>query len=321
MKVAICGAGQMGQVHFDTFSRLADSQVVAIADPVPERLGRFSEKGAATFTDADVMLDEVGADVAVVATPTAFHAPLSIKALEKGMHVFCEKPMARSVAEGEAMIRAAEKAGKTLGIGYVLRYHDAYRMARDHILSGKLGAIGTVRTSRCAQKAGAWTADLAANGGVTFELLSHDLDWLAWSLGPVKRIFARGLAKGRERVERDYCLAVVRFANGAIGHLEASLAEAQEFYASYEVAGDAGLLSYDTRRSAVIEARLLTAEGLRTSSETPQGERPFARQVRTFVKAVSTGADYEVDGAEALEALRLTEAAYESIQTGEPVEV
>jgi len=320
MKVVICGVGQMGRVHFDTFSKIDGVQVAAVADPVPARLGRFSEKGVATFPDGFQMLEKTGADVAVIATPTSLHAPLAIKALENGMNVFCEKPMARSVDEGRAMVEAAAKADRTLGVGYCLRYHDAYILARDYIRSGKLGSIGTVRTSRCAADAPEWTADVEANGGAAFELLTHDLDWLGWSLGDVERVFARGLAKGKKRVERDYCLAVVRFACGAIGHLEGSLAEGDQFYAAYEVAGDGGLLSYDTRKSTVLEARLMRAEGLETSSETPQEQRPFARQACAYLEAVKKGGKYDLDGRAALKSLALTEAAYRSIQTGEPVE-
>ncbi len=320
MKVAICGAGQMGHAHFITLSEIDRVQVVAVADPASEKLGIYSERGVATFGSAEEMLDKANADIAVIATPTAFHAPLAIRALDRDMHVFCEKPMARTSSEGRKMVAAAEKSGKTLGVGYVLRHHEAYVLARNYICSGRLGNIGTVRTSRSASVAPRWTADIEANGGAAFELLTHDLDWLRWSLGPVRRIFARGLASRGAIVERDYCLAIIRFENGAIAHLEGSLAEADQFFAAYEVAGDAGLLSYDTRKSIVLEARLMTAEGLAASSETPQNERPFTRQVRAFLDAVESGRKYEVDGREGLESLVLTEAVLACIQSGEPVE-
>ncbi len=320
MNVVICGGGDMGRAHLETFSAIDGARVAAVAEPDPLKAGFFSERGIRTFADGREMLGSVSADLAVVATPTALHAPLTICALERGMNVFCEKPMARTVEDGRAMVKAAEKAGRTLGIGYVLRFHDAYILARDYIRSGKLGRTGTVRTSRCAQKAGSWAADLEANGGVAFELLTHDLDWLSWSLGPVKRIFARGLGRGKKRVERDYALAVVRFEDGTVAHLEGSLAEAQEFYASYEVAGSEGLISYDTRRSTVLEGRFITAEGLEGLSEAPQKKRPFARQIEAFVAAVEKGGGYEVPGEEGLKSLALTAAAYQSIQSGEPVE-
>ena len=187
--------------------------------------------------------------------------------------------------------------------------------------AGKLGQLGTVRTSRCAGSPAEWLKDVEANGGAAFELLTNDLDWLNWTLGPVKRIFARGLARGQRTVERDYTLAVVRFADGTVAHLEGSLAEAGEFYASYEIAGDGGLLAYDSRRATVLEARLVTPEGLQTMSEAPQAERPFARQVRAFVDAVRSGRPYEVSGEAALPALALAAAVYESVQTGRPVEM
>lgn len=320
MNVVICGAGEMGKLHFETFSNIDGLNVVAVSDPLPERIGSFSERGVRTFAHSEEMLDTVEADIAVVATPTGFHAPLSIQALEKGMHVFSEKPMARTVAEGEAMVAAAGKTAGTLGIGYVLRFHDAYRTARNYVTGGRLGRVGTVRTSRCGASRAPWHSDIEAHGGAAFELLTHDLDWLAWALGPVKRVFARGLAKDKKKLERDYVLAVVRFESGAIGHLEGSLAEMEDFYASYEIAGSEGLISYDTRKTAVLEARFMTPEGLRTSSEAPRNQRPFARQINAFVQACKTGDNYEMSGEEALKALRLTAAVDESVQSGQAIE-
>ncbi len=321
MKIVICGAGQMGRLHLETFSAIDGVTIAAVADPDPERTGALAEKGIRTFGDGDEMLATVKADVAVIATPTAFHAPLAIRAFEKGMHVFCEKPMARNLADGQAMVKAAEKAGRKLAVGYVLRFHDAYILAHDYIADAKLGRIGTVRTSRCAENPQAWTRDIEAHGGAVFELLTHDLDWLTWSLGGVKRIFARGLAKGKAKVERDYCLVVVRFENGVIGHLEGSLAEVGESYASYEIAGSGGLLAYDTRKSSVLEARLITSEGLRSSSETPRNERPFAREIHAFVEVLERDSAFEIFPQEALETLRLTSAVFESVRSGQPVEL
>jgi predicted dehydrogenase len=321
MKFAICGAGEMGQAHFETLRSLKGVEVVAISDPDARLASPFASRGIKVYARSEDMIDELRADCVSIATPTAFHSALACRALSKGFNVFCEKPMARTVDEGLAMVNAAAAARKTLGVGYVLRFHDAYRLARELVQAGKLGSAGTVRTSRCAQPGPDWRTDVAANGGAAFELLTHDLDWLSWSLGPVTRIFARGLAKGRQRVEKDYVLAVLRFACGAIGHLEGSLAEAGEFYASYEIAGDAGLLSYDTRRSAVLEARLLDAGRLRTMSQAPQNERPFARQMRAFAEAVEKGAEYEVSGQAALPALRLAAAVEQSVQSGAPVEL
>jgi predicted dehydrogenase len=321
MKVAICGLGDMGMVHFETLAALEDTVVVAAADPDPDKAARARNRGIRVYPAAEEMIGEIKADCVSIATPTSSHARLAIRALERGMDVFCEKPLARTFEEGVAMVRAAQKARKLLGAGYVLRFHDAYRLAREMARGGRLGQIGTVRTSRCAHLSAPWHRDVEANGGATFELLTHDLDWLSWTLGPVRRVFARGLARGKKTVERDYTLAVLRFADGTIGHLEGSLAEAGEFYAAYEIAGDAGLLAYDTRRAATLEARLMTAEGVETLSEAPQAVRPFVRQMRSFAQALAGGAPYEVSGEAALPALRLAEAVYESVQTGSRVEV
>lgn len=320
MKVALCGAGEMGNIHFDAFSRVEGVQVIAVADPDPARASALARGRARAYASSEEMIDSAGADIVSIAAPTHLHAPLALRALARGCHVFCEKPVARTVAEGESMARAAENAGRLLGFGYILRWNDAYRWARDAVAGGRIGRPGVVRTTRAKRQTAAWLSDLGKSGGAAFELLTHDLDWLQWSLGPVKRVFARGLAKGKSAVERDYCLAVVRFESGAIGHLEGSLAEADEAFATYEIAGDAGLISYDTRKSSVLEARLMTGDGLVHLSETPQNVRPFVRQVTAFVDAARAGRPFAVSTAEAMPALRLAAAVYDSIQSGSPVE-
>ena len=318
MKVAICGAGDIGSVHFETLAAIPGVEVVAVSDPDAARLEAVRD--ARKFASSDEMLEKASADMVTIAAPTQFHARLAIKALGRGMHVFSEKPMARNYADGVAMVEAARKAGRQLGIGYSLRWHDAYRLARDYMKDGRLGRIGTVRTSRCASAAPRWLDDVKANGGAVFELLTHDLDWLQWSLGPVKRIFTRGRAKAADTVERDYALAVLRFENGAIGHLEASLAEVGDFYATYEIAGSEGLLAYDTRKSATLETRVETGEGVRMAANAPGEKSLFAREFEAFVAAVREGRPFEVSGEEALPALRLAEAAFESLRSGKPVE-
>jgi predicted dehydrogenase len=320
MKVAICGAGDIGSVHLETLAAIAGVEVVAASDPDAARLAAAAARGARTFASSEEMIDKTAADIVTIATPTQFHASLARKALGRGMHVFCEKPMARTYADGAAMVEAARKADRQLGIGYSLRWHDAYRLARDYIREGKLGRVGTVRTSRCAAAAPRWLEDVKANGGAVFELLTHDLDWLRWSLGPVKRIFTRGRARGADTVEKDYCLAVLRFENGTIGHLEGSLAEVGDFYATYEIAGSEGLLAYDTRKSATLETRVETGEGVRIAANAPGRRSVFAREFEAFVSAVREGRPFEVSGEEALPALRLAEAAFESLQSGRPVE-
>ena len=319
MRVAICGAGDMGERHFAAFSAIDGVKVAAVSDVDEGKARRVASGGAKVYPSSEEMIEKSGVDCVSIATPTAFHARLAIQALGKGMHVFCEKPMARTVEEGEAMAKAAGKSGKVLAIGYSTRFNGAYVTARDMIRAGKLGKPGTIRTSRCATQEADWHGDIAGNGGAVFELMTHDLDWLAWTLGPVERVFARGLAKGKARVDRDYALAVIRFGSGTIAHLEASFAEMDGFHCAFEAAGDAGLLSYDSRRATTLEARLVTPDGLRRLSEAPQGQRPLEKEITAFVAAVQDGRGYAIPADEALVALRLAAAVEKSIETGQPV--
>jgi predicted dehydrogenase len=110
IRIGVIGLG-IGGGHADHFKKLADCEVTALADLNPDRLKTVGERLGITarYAEAGDMLEREPLDAVVIATPNKFHAPLTLAALKRGLHVFCEKPMAMSVAEATAMKAAAAK--------------------------------------------------------------------------------------------------------------------------------------------------------------------------------------------------------------------
>jgi len=148
VKVGIAGLGRSGwDIHAMIFEKMSDKyRVVAVSDPIEERRREAVEKfGCKTYSEFDHLIKDDEVELIVVATPSHLHAPCTIKALEAGKHVVCEKPMATNLAEADAMIETAKKTGKILTIFQNSLFAPDYLKVKEVIRSGKLGRIILVR--------------------------------------------------------------------------------------------------------------------------------------------------------------------------------
>jgi len=183
LRIGVIGLG-IGGHHAEHFAKLPGCVVAALSDLNPERLAAMGDKlgVAARFTDPIAMLDQVPLDAVAVATPNKFHAPLTIAALKRGCHVFCEKPMAMTLAEARAMKAAAVKARRNLMIDLSYRFNPMSAALKQQVESGLVGPIYFGRTvwhrQRGMPKFGGWfgNRDLAG-GGPLIDLGVHRIDW------------------------------------------------------------------------------------------------------------------------------------------------
>ena len=151
----------------------------------------------------------------------------------------------------------------------------------------------------------------------------HDLDWLLWTLGPAERVYSRGLCE-RGLPFLDYALTTVRHKSGAIAHVESSWAEVAGFRVQAEVAGDGGLLSYDSDQSGAFSIDLHqppeVSPGV-TVPTTHTAVSPYVLQLERMARAIRGEASTVGSPEEAYEALRLSLAALESIRTNRPIDL
>jgi len=151
VKVGIAGLGRSGwNIHARTLEKLSDKyEVAAVSDLMEERRREAVEKfGCRAYSEFDSLLKDEEVELVVVATPSHLHAPYSIKALEAGKNVVCEKPMASNLSEADEMIEAAKRTGKILTIFQNRRFAPDFLKVREVIQSGKLGRIVLVKIFR-----------------------------------------------------------------------------------------------------------------------------------------------------------------------------
>jgi UDP-N-acetylglucosamine 3-dehydrogenase len=325
-RVALIGAGTMGSVHAHQWKQVEGAELAGVLDPIREAASALGPD----FTDWDTLMAQVKPDIVDICTPTPFHRYYAEKAAAAGKAIFVEKPLARTLADCEAVVAAVERAGVPVMAGHVLRYFPEYAAAKRLVDAGRVGTPAAIRTARMAgfphpSRGANWYADPNQSGGVVLDMILHDFDWLRWTFGPVSRVFAQGLfGTAQYQAKLDYALVTLRFASGAVGHVTGSWAHPGGFRTTLEIAGDAGLIEHDSARSAplTVSLRASAAGGAGVAvPESPlaEGEDPYYLEIAAFVKALQAGMPPPVSVQDAYEAARIALAALESIETGKVV--
>ncbi|MEX0906510.1 MAG: Gfo/Idh/MocA family oxidoreductase [Balneolaceae bacterium] len=154
LNVLVVGCGNMGTSHARAYHKLNDFNIAGVVSRGPESRERLSSElgGLAMFDNYETALDETKPDAVCISTYPGTHAEYAIKALEAGAHVFVEKPIAETVDDAEAIVQAAEKAGKKVVVGYILRHHPGWKKFIEH--AGNLGKPLVMRMNLNQQSTG-----------------------------------------------------------------------------------------------------------------------------------------------------------------------
>lgn len=211
-RVALVGAGAFGRFCLDVYSGAPDLSVVAVADPSAAALARVEAIGARLETDWRSLLDDDGIEVIHVATPPYLRADVIEAAFDAGKSVFCEKPLALSLPDADAMIAQAAARDLALSVNYVMRYQPAYVLLERLASSGLVGSLRTISFQNFAQLVppGHWFWDRAKSGGIFVEHGVHFFDAYARVAGSPLEI--HGTAPRLEAVD-----VTIWYAGGALG--------------------------------------------------------------------------------------------------------
>ncbi|MFC4440008.1 MULTISPECIES: Gfo/Idh/MocA family protein [Natrialbaceae] len=313
MRVGIAGAGFTARTHIEAY-RETDVEIAALSSPSgpDETIAEF-DLDAEAYTDVDAMCDRADLDFVDVCTPTHTHLPIVRTAVDSGLDVFLEKPIAESLDSARELAAVVDDADVTCMVGHVVRFVPAYRRASEL----DIGSPGVARARRLSPfpdwGSNEWFADPEKSGGIFVDLAIHDLDYLRWCWGPVDRVFARTSGKSTSA----HGFATLRFENGAVGYVEASWAQPSERPLTYELelAGDDGLVEFS---SATDEPYVRwNEEG--STVERPLSEDGYRRELEHFVSSLESDSKPAVGPEDAVESLRLALAARRSAERGEPV--
>jgi predicted dehydrogenase len=282
-----------------------------------------SRLGARAVQDLEQLLEDPGLHAVVLATPNHLHADQAVRAARAGKHIFCEKPMALNLADCDRMIRAAEEAGVRLMVGHVVRFFPVFRRCHELATSGELGqplAVSIRRVTSGLQGFSAgWRSRMETSGGVLLEVHAHELDYLRCLCGDVETVYAQSarIALDASLGYDDTYYLTLRFRNGALGRLEASIASAIGEYRMM-VQGSEGTLTNGGFGGPIQFCRLGSETPALEVPDVPM-EDPYRRELRLFTEAVREGKEPPVTGRDGRAAVELALAAYRSAQLGTPV--
>lgn len=324
LKAAVVGLGVMGRHHARVYQGLRSSIGAVIAiDPNGEPVEIGSSAPLCCWTDVDAgyeaMVDH-GVQLASITCPTSLHAEMAIRAMELGIHVLVEKPIAHTAEDAQDMIACAKGYDRVLMVGHIVRYDPITDFIKGAIANGELGEIWRISARRIGP-----SPDRIRDVGVTVDLATHDIDAMRYVLGQDPREVA-AMVRYRDHGEEyeDQVDGWIEFSGGATGIVEADWITPVK-HRSMVVCGSKGMLIADYIERTAMKFRHYeygdVAPTARWTFPKDAFREPLGMEIQAFVTCVMTGCNPPISGEDGLIALRTALAMVDSSSTVEPVQL
>jgi predicted dehydrogenase len=305
LRFGICGLGFMGRTYFRYLRENPRAQVVAVCDKNPDvRSGCWQATGnldpsapervdlhdMARYARPEELIADPRVEVVAITLPTPLHAASTVKALEAGKHVICEKPMAPTLEECDRMIAAARACGRTLMVAQCIRFWPQYEAIKALVEEGRIGPVRFAKLARLScpptYSDGNWLLDGAASGGALLDLHVHDVDFAQHMLGAPATIHAVGCRGVSGQI--DHAFATYGYSDGRYALLEVSWAyhAPWPFEMAITVCGGRGTLAWSSRAGTDV---LLYAGGCEAQRIACGDENGWKRELGYFVECVQAG--------------------------------
>jgi predicted dehydrogenase len=327
LRAAVVGVGMIGSLHARVYAEDPRTVLAAVVDPDPERARRVAEPlGANWYADTVAMLANERLDLVSIATREQDRFAPAVACAEAGVHLLLEKPLAPTLGEAKRLVAAIEATGVRTTVNFTLRSDPRYQRAKAAVADGTIGEPCTFVARR--RGTGAGLENYAPWTDLLISTAIHDIDAMVWINGsPVERVYAEALVKrSAEWGKEDAVMALLRFANGAIGSLETSWILPPTVPAPL----DARLDVVGTAGGVVIEGAnhglsIVDRDGYRLPDLThwPVGPRgvygDLQAAIAGFVSDLLSGAPETVTMHDALYAQEVVAAMKASFRSGQPV--
>ncbi len=313
IRVGVVGVGSMGFNHVRVYSELAREgkvELAGIADANFERAKEVAKKfGTIPYADYRELAKEE-LDAVSIAVPTSLHRQVALEFIERGTSVLVEKPIADTIENAEAIIKAAEKRGATLMVGHIERFNPAVLKLKELIQRGELGDIVTISAKRVGPMA-ARIRDV----GIIIDLGVHDIDVISYLFGePIKAVYARAGNVVHPAGVEDHALITLGFEHGS-GIVETNWLTPHKTR-TLNVVGTGGIAYLDYIEQSL---RLYNNEWIKEAKI--RRREPLRNEIEHFIECVETGRRPLIDGKAGLHALRVALLAQESARSGKVLEV
>jgi len=331
LKCGVIGLGGLGKKHLGNLLAMGDQvQVVALCDVESDKLSAGVQTNLGVikadvdfskyhfYTDGEEMLDKEELDFVVIALPTYLHAKYAIYAMEKGVNVFSEKPMARTAEEAAKMIEVSERTGKKLMIGQCLRHSPAYKILKEYYENGQLGKLLRMNFHRFSLVPvwgwNHWYEDFEKSGCAAMDLHVHDVDLINWIFGKPQKVSSFAT---HDRTKFDAIFTRYFYASGlcVTADCDWGYSDSFGFRRGYVANFEKGALEMKDSGEVVISP----IDGDAYTVELPAVD-PYVAEMKDFIDAIVNDREIEVLAPwSTKQTLDIVLAEMESATTGENV--
>ncbi|XP_014560124.1 hypothetical protein COCVIDRAFT_13019 [Bipolaris victoriae FI3] len=342
LRVAVSGLGRMGARHANHFlHRTPRAELVAAFTPDKKELAWAKENlepwGVKIYTDYDEMLKHEGLEAVCVATVTTVHAEQTIKAIEAGKHVLCEKPLSTKLDECRKVLETAKRHSHVkVMCGFSRRFDSSYLNAYNVALNGSIGRPTILRSQTCDKydPSGFFVSYAEFSGGIFVDCNIHDIDLALWyfsaeSKGKVLPRVKSVMAVGVTALEPDLAkfgdvdngVGIVEFHSGQIAYFYSTRMNASGQHDTTEIIGTKGKLAVNSNPATGLLESHTNAGIVR---EIPQNyyerfEQAFVEEARQFTDVVLDNKEVPVDLESSMEAVKIGVALQDSLKTGKKI--
>ncbi len=335
----IVGCGMIAHFHAKALQAISGAKLLGCFNQSPDKAVAFAaEYGCKAYDKLDQLLADPAIQVITICTPSGAHLDPAVAAARAGKHVLVEKPLEITLDRCDAIIAACEQAGTRLGTIFPSRFSPANMALREAIQSGRFCTLTLADTyvkwwrSQEYYDGGGWRGTWALDGGGAYmNQAIHNVDLLYWLMGEITQVCGLTATLAHDRIEvEDVGTAIVRFANGALGTLEASTSVYPGLLKKTEIHGTTGcaiieqdsILHWEFQEPLPVDAQLLLQYG-KGNSISGGAADPKAisfvghqKQFEDFIDALHTGRPPIIDGREGRKSVEIILAIYESSRTG-----
>lgn len=308
LKVAVIGCGSWGRNHARVYRELENSELVAVADIDAYRAREVGERyGVKWFREAEELLRDSEVEAISICTPTVTHAEIALRCIESGKHILVEKPITNTLEEASTLIKAAERMGVYLSVGFVERFNPVVTEAMKRISKGDVGEVilaNARRVSRRPQRIG--------DVGVVKDLAIHDIDVILQLFGedPIEVYTIAGSIAHRFE---DYANIMLRFKDNRNAFIEANWLTPKKIR-NLTITGTEGIINIEYITQ---EITVLNQGGL--YQPLIENQEPLKLELQNFVDSILRDERPRPTGEEGLRTLKICEAALESARRNKPI--
>ncbi len=340
----IVGCGMISHFHCKAIADVRGAKFVACCDarlPAAEELANTF--GGIAYENLDSMLSNPDVDIVTICTPSGAHLEPAVAAAKAGKHVIVEKPLEITLKRCDKIIQACQANNVVLSTIFPSRFHQSSQTLKKAIEAGKFGRLSLgdayVKWFRSQEyyDSGQWRGTWALDGGgALMNQAIHSVDLLLWLMGPVAELTSNTATLAHERIEvEDVATASLRFANGALGVIEATTAAFPGTLKKIEIHGSHGsavieeedITKWEFARMTARDKKIVAEFGGKTETgggaadPNAIGHAAHAHQFQDVIKAIKNGTAPEIDGPEGRRSVEIILAIYKAAETGKAIKL